>query len=387
MKALKRLIPFATYCMLIAIMVNACFFVPDEPNPEPDEGDVWEKAADAVAGMKTGWNLGNTLDSYGDWIVQWGDGSTASFETAWGQPVTTPELMKAFAAAGFGAVRVPVTWRQHFNESDFTVDKAWMDRVEAVVGYVLDAGMYCIINLHHDTGTDGWLMADTSTYETSKIKFQALWKQIAERFEPYGEKLLFEGFNEILSATDNWTGPASSASYAIVNKLNQDFVSTVRSTGGNNAKRNLVCNTYGAGCSARELDPFVLPDDSAEGHLIAQVHSYAPYPFAFDVSSDTWWGPYDKKVFDKACEDAIREIIEGLDSHFVQKGIPCIIGEYGAVDKNNTPERAKHAAFYVSTARQYGITCFHWMGLMDGEDRSTLTWTDPEIRDAIIGSL
>jgi len=387
MKALKRLIPFATYCMLIAIMVNACFFVPDEPNPEPDEGDVWEKAADAVAGMKTGWNLGNTLDSYGDWIVQWGDGSTASFETAWGQPVTTPELMKAFAAAGFGAVRVPVTWRQHFNESDFTVDKAWMDRVEAVVGYVLDAGMYCIINLHHDTGTDGWLMADTSTYETSKIKFRGLWKQIAERFEPYGEKLLFEGFNEILSATDNWTGPASSASYAIVNKLNQDFVSTVRSTGGNNAKRNLVCNTYGAGCSARELDPFVLPDDSAEGHLIAQVHSYAPYPFAFYVSSDTWWGPYDKKVFDKACEDAIREIIEGLDSHFVQKGIPCIIGEYGAVDKNNTPERAKHAAFYVSTARQYGITCFHWMGLMDGEDRSTLTWTDPEIRDAIIGSL
>ena len=37
-----------------------------------------------------------------------------------------------------------------------------------------------------------------------------------------------------------------------------------------------------------------------DGHLIAEVHSYAPYPFAFDVAGDSYWGPYDKKVFDEA---------------------------------------------------------------------------------------
>ena len=41
-------------------------------------------AGTLVDEMGAGWNLGNTLDSCGDWITQYGDGSTESFETAWG---------------------------------------------------------------------------------------------------------------------------------------------------------------------------------------------------------------------------------------------------------------------------------------------------------------
>ena len=68
-------------------------------------------------------------------------------------------------------------------------------------------------------------------------------------------------------------------------------------------------------------------------------------------------------------------------SDFAVKGIPVIIGEFSAVDKNNTAERVKHATCVLKEASKYGIVCFKWMGLLD---RRTLSWSEPEIKDAII---
>ena len=334
-----------------------------------------------VEEMKVGWNLGNTLDSFGDWIALYSDGSTAAYETAWGQPVTTAALIRTFADAGFGAIRVPVTWFQHMDAAG-NVSEDWMARVEEVVGYVLDAGLYCILNVHHDTGTGGWLFASEPVYNSVKGRYKALWRQIATRFRDYGPRLLFEGYNELLY-TSSWNAPPSSA-YTWANSYNQDFVDAVRATGGGNASRFLVVNTYAASHDAEALKGFQLPKDSIDGHLIAEVHSYAPYPFAFDVAGDPYWGPYDKKVFDEDCRKEIVSGIESMAARFVDNGIPCIIGEYGAADKGNESERARQAACYVSTARKYGITCFHWMGLIDGADRSTCTWTNPILKDAIL---
>ena len=53
----------------------------------------FETATTAVANMKVGWNLGNTLDSNsGDvnnmWIEKWTSRMPADYEKAWNQPVT-----------------------------------------------------------------------------------------------------------------------------------------------------------------------------------------------------------------------------------------------------------------------------------------------------------
>ena len=132
----------------------------------------FETAAEAVKNMAVGWNLGNTLDSNsGDvnnmWIEKWSSRTPKDYETAWGQPVTKPELMKMMKEAGFNAVRVPVTWYPHMEakfqlsgtvwdkENDdigTTIQTAWMKRVHEVVDYVIGQGMYCILNVHHDTG-------------------------------------------------------------------------------------------------------------------------------------------------------------------------------------------------------------------------------------------
>jgi len=130
----------------------------------------FESATDAVKNMGVGWNLGNTLDANKTdetWTT------TEQHETRWGQPVTTFELMKMMNDAGFTAIRVPITWYQEIDENG-TVKEAWMNRVKEVVDYVLDNGMYCIINVHHDTGAgDGaWIKASGSNYAASKEKYE-----------------------------------------------------------------------------------------------------------------------------------------------------------------------------------------------------------------------
>lgn len=351
-----------------------------EPEPEPtppepvEDPDGWENAAAAVLNMRTGWNLGNTLDTCGDWL----DGQSVSrFETGWGQPITTPALMQMFADAGFGAIRVPVTWYQHMNANGM-VDKEWMDRVEEVANYVLDTGMYCILNVHHDTGTEGWLRADAGVYSSTRIRFITLWRQIAERFKDYGPKLLFESFNEMLDANNSWNEPKSATSYTYIDNYNQDFVDAVRGTGGNNSRRNLVVNDYCASSVAKAFQAMTIPRDSAENHIIAEFHSYSPYMFAMYEGAgaiETWSNATQKEV-----QDQIKAIAALASS----KGVPFIIGEYGATAARAEAEIAKQCKCYVETCKQYGGACFCWMLLSDGADRSVPKWTKPLIKDAII---
>ena len=374
-------------------------------DPDPVDPGSWETAATAVKNMGVGWNLGNTLESNsGDinnmWIETNPNRTPSTYENAWGQTDATRALIHMFKEAGFNAIRVPVTWYPHmgnFNatitgnhwdksrwleSTDYQVDNVWMARVKEVVSYVIDEGMYCILNVHHDTGTSttAWLRADEGVYASVRDRYISLWNQIASEFESYGERLLFESFNEMLDATNTWNY-VSAAADAVINKYNADFVATVRATGGNNAKRNLVLNTYAASPDERVLKDFKLPEDNEQGHLIAQVHSYAPYRFAFNSE-------WTQTTFDDACDKEVRGIIDGLNKNLVSKGIPCILGEYGS-DATNPgraeTELAKQAACYVSQATLYNIACFYWMGLSDGkEDRAAPRWTKPTLRDAIL---
>ena len=73
---------------------------PEPPGPGPEDGP-FESMEAAVAMMGAGWNLGNTLDSHSGeldhmWIEAWSKRETKDYETAWGQPVTTRELIHMF---------------------------------------------------------------------------------------------------------------------------------------------------------------------------------------------------------------------------------------------------------------------------------------------------
>lgn len=342
-----------------------------------------ESAVEAVKKMGLGTNFGNCMDVVAMWLNM-NNNSVTEFEKGWGQEPTTKPMVDFLKKEGFGAVRIPVTWFQHIKD-DGTVDEAWMNRVQEIVDYVVDNGMYCILNVHHDTGADNdeykhWIKADVDNYNANKGKFEKLWTQIAARFKDYDQHLIFEGFNEMLDANSNWNNPANNNSYKGLNAYAQSFVNAVRATGGNNTTRNLVVNTYAAACGEEVLKNLTIPTDKVSGHIIVEVHSYSP------------WDWFSKGVWDQSCSNEMKSIFTRLNNYFVSKGIPCIIGEYGthgskAVSKNSTASEIKaaadQAADIVKQAKAYGIATFYWMSIFDGKDRTIPQWTLPTVVDAM----
>lgn len=340
----------------------------------------WESAVAASQKMGSGINLYNTLDACGDWF-DWDD--IVAAETCWGQPLATQGWFDAVAAAGFKGVRVPVTWYLHMDEN-WKVKEPWMNRVEEVVNYALNAGLYCILNVHHDTGAGdhAWLCADMNNIESISEKYAALWTQIANRFNKYGEKLIFEGYNEMLDAQNSWVEPIEGG-YEAINVLAQKFVDTVRATGGNNIHRNLIVNTYGGGGSKTRLDNFVLPADQIPGHIMLEVHNYTPADFsnlngALDDLPDE-----EMPLWTREFENMLRNELDLLIEFSNTNGVPVVIGECGAYDRIEDEEKAKYGTFIRTyTSERADINVFFWGQLID---RTTYEQLYPKFISAFTG--
>ena len=180
-----------------------------------------------VEEMGLGINLGNTLEACGDWIDS--SGGVNSYETAWGSPTITEDMIAGYAAAGFDSVRIPVAWSNLMAE-DYTIAPELLDRVETVAQYVLDNGMYAVVNLHWD---NGWIAGFSTDYDTCMEKYTCIWEQVTERFADYGDHLILESMNEEGCFDDLWNRYSGSdddkaEAYGIVNRINQQFVDLVR---------------------------------------------------------------------------------------------------------------------------------------------------------------
>ena len=371
------------FSIIIAILLSAALAMSCLPSFAEEEDETLT-AAQAAEAMGLGWNLGNSFDSTGDWIQKYTARTTTDFETAWGNPVTPSTLMKKLKDLGFATVRIPITWRYHF-DSEANIDAAWMDRVQEVVDSAMEAGLYCIINVHHDTGADGWLRATQHNYDLYAPVFARLWEQIAERFSDYPEQLMFEGFNEMLDDSNEWNNPGQEA-VDIINAYNQLFVDTVRATGWDNETRNLICATYAAANTEGAVQGFRLPEDVVENHLLAEVHFYTPYEF---ITNDgiTWTTPISK--YSDYVEGAIDAVFARLGEAF--DGIPLVIGEFATDDKGNTQDRISWYTRVIRDAKQLGAPCVIWdngngysMGLIDrvsGQDAF------PEIVEACVSAM
>jgi hypothetical protein len=334
----------------------------------------FESAKDAVKNMGLGWNLGNTLDA-NDATKTWK--TTEEHETCWGQPVTTPELLKMMKEAGFGAIRVPVTWYQEM-DANGKVNDAWMKRVKEVVDYVIDNGMYCLLNVHHDTGADGgtfksWIKASSANYTANKDKYEGLWKQIAETFKDYDQHLLFEAYNEMLDEKNTWNEPVDKTDgYKAINDYAKSFVTVVRATGGNNAQRNLVVNTYSASNSSAAMKALELPEET--GHIVFQIHNYPNWK---DESTT---------------RQLIDNLISDIKTNLISKGAPVIIGEYATfttwpADLDYYEKDRKLALYamdyFIKKTKEAGIGTFYWMGLSDGANRTLPAFNQPDLAECL----
>ncbi|GGN11691.1 endoglucanase [Actinoplanes campanulatus] len=372
------------------------------PSTSPSTGPITGNAAQLVADMGKGWNLGNQLEANSNGIPS---------ETAWGNPVVTAALIDRVKAAGFKTIRIPLSYLGKIGAApNYTVDSAWLNRIQEVVNLAHDRGLYVLINMHGDgykSINGAWLICDSSAQTTIKEKYQKVWQQVATKFQSYSGRLIFESMNENF---DGQYGNPTQPCYSNINAYNQTFVDTVRRTGGNNTSRWLLVpgwNTnidYTAGNYG-----FTLPTDqyrsaaipSAEQRIMISVHYYDPWDFTGTESGTiTQWGPAATDAAKKSTwgqQDFMDAQLKKMYDTFVVKGYPVFVGEYGSIDKTafdstNNRYRADYARTLVATAKKYGAATAYWDNGHNGQygfalfDRNSATVTQQTIIDAIMGA-
>lgn len=304
-----------------------------EPVVTGDDGTVREEltALEVAELMGNGTNLGNTMEAYGHAEL----GTTADvsdYETLWGQPVTTQEMITGMKESGFDSIRIPIAWTNamDFESGDYTIGEAYLNRVDELITYARNESMYVIINDHWD---GSWWGMFGSSKEEDREKamdmYVSMWTQIAQRYKDYSDYVIFESGNEELGDRLNDidickdSGSLSEDEcYETTNKINQTFVDTIRSTGGNNEQRFLLIAGYNTDIDHTCDDRYVMPSDSAKDKLLVSVHYYNPWSFCGTESTEKWGTVSDYEDQNKCLEKLTK---------FTDKGYGVVIGEYAVI--------------------------------------------------------
>ena len=338
-------------------------------------------AKEVQAKMGMGFNVGNSME-------------VPNNPTLWGNPYPTQALLDSVKAAGFNTVRIPCAWDSHAPGGKIT--ETWLDSVKTVVDYALRAGLYTILNIHHE-GEGGWFQSNigTSVNSTIDTKMKNYWTQIANKFKDYNERLIFAGANEPGPNINTWTAQHVST----LMHYYQTFIDAVRATGSNNATRTLIIQGLNTDIdkSVANAPVSTFPKDKVEGRLMFEVHYYDPYQYTLMTSQQDWgasepiqpqyyYGDYQKAGEPKrnagynawagSVDSKLGSVVHPqeqfakMKTNYVDKGFPVIVGEFGA--NVRSPElsgsdlnlhkqgRVQWHKDVVSAAKQYGLTPILW---------------------------
>ena len=255
--------------------------------------------------------------------------------------------------------------------------------------------MYVIVNIHWD---GGWL--EENCTEAKKLennaKQKTFWEQIAVTMRDFDEHVLFASANE--------PNVADATQMSVLMSYHQTFIDAVRSTGGRNAYRVLVVQGPSTDVEKTNKLMSTMPTDNVANRLMAEVHYYTPWNFCGLDKDETWgkmayyWG----KDY-HSTSDATRNATWGeeadvdanfalMKKQFVDKGIPVVLGEFGAITRTNLSgdalklhlaSRAFYFKYVTKQAIANGLLPFFWDtgGLID---RSKYTVADQQALDALI---
>ena len=399
---LKQHIRVAACCSAFSFALASNSFAADLPT-----------ANEMFAKMGFGINIGNTME-------------VPQNPTWWGNKFPTEAYIDSVKAAGFSTIRIPCAWYSHSNalsrdssRADIVpgggpneIASSWMDSVQTVVDYCMRAGLVTILNIHWD---NGWLEGNLNDSEKDKVNARQkdFWTQIANRFKNYNENLLFASANEPATTDANYKHETE-----ILMTYHQSFVDAVRATGGNNASRTLVIQGPSTSIdrSSEVMPVSKLPKDVIANRLMVEVHFYDPFTYTLlndvvdwgaDVYPQYYWGTEDlatgedivhncgynawaKAMGDPCTSAQIQDQFGKMKKNFVDKGVPVIIGEFGANDRVGVltgDKYAKHRkgrlAYYdavMKLAKENKVVPIAWDTGHEGENNMTIIrrQTDPD---------
>ena len=147
-----------------------------------------------------------------------------------------------------------------------------------------------------------------------------------------------------------------------------------------------------------------MPSDKISNKLMAEIHYYTPWNFCGMNEDATWgnmfyyWGANYHSTTDTAHnptwgeESELNDLFLLMKNQFINKGIPVILGEFGATRRDNLTgdalklhlaSRAYYFKYVTKQAIANGLMPFFWDtgGLID---RTKNTVLDQQSLDALI---
>ncbi len=318
-----------------------------------------------VKNMGMGWNLGNTFDNL---VLKEHD-----YETGWGNPKVTPELIHFLKKQGFKTIRIPVSWGVRCGPApSYQIPEKMISRLKEVIQWCMHEDMYVILNMHHESE---WIHAATDDYGTFFQKYSAIWKQIAQNFGEFDERLIFESMNEIGFPKLDVDSAAD-----LLNKVNAEFVKIIRDSKFEQNKYRFLLLAGLDTDVDKSLGRIHFPDDSYR--CILSIHYYTPSVFTI-AEPGTSWG-YRSDWGNQEDLEQLKRQFAKLKTGFMNNGMPVILGEFGClVHSKDSVSRHNYFEAIIKEAVSYGICPIFWD---NGEelDRNNLTWRHPDVDEAFV---
>lgn len=286
----------------------------------------------------------------------------------WGATYSERDL-DAVKREGFDHIRLPIRWSDYTGPSpEFKIEQPLFDKVDFLVTNALSRGLSIIINVHH-------FDEFTKDPKGNTVKFNALWKQIAEYYATQPNRLAFELLNE----------PMDAATTEVMNAVYADAIRIIRQT---NPNRTIFVGP-GKWNSLDEVEKLKLPEN--DRNLIVTVHSYEPFLFTHQGAS--WTGPTtsttgiiypgppsepitpapgtrDKRWFERyntlptaqnpSGPSAFTARMEKVARWAAENNRPVHLGEFGAYEKADRESRARFYTDMRKTAERLGFGWAIW---------------------------
>ncbi|MCG3733589.1 glycoside hydrolase family 5 protein [Vibrio cincinnatiensis] len=295
-----------------------------------------------------GINMGNFLES-------------PNYEGEWNNGLTIQASdFKNISQSGFASVRIPVRWNAHTLLTDpYTIEEAFMARVQEVVDQAIQEGLKVIINAHHFDE----LFYDNKNFEFHRSRLLAFWDQISKRFplNQYDEdQLIFEFLNE-----PHDTVTVIEWNHLIAELTERLWIINANTQNNILGQRKVMIGTADWGGPSK-LPQLALPSSSNVKNTIITVHFYEPFTFTHQGASwvdgaKAWIGT--RWIGSEPDQQVLFDYLDSVEAWNTQigHGFEINIGEFGVFSQHSKPEDQRAwTAFIAREAEKRGFSWHYW---------------------------
>ncbi|MBQ6751699.1 MAG: cellulase family glycosylhydrolase [Bacteroidaceae bacterium] len=185
-----------------------------------------------------------------------------------------------------------------------------------------------------------------------------------------GESMAIGNPDGSIKAETAW-GKPEAENLAVQNSYNQTFIDVVRATGGNNAKRHLIVQTYVCNPDFGLDGGLIVPTD-AEGngndYMSVEFHYYTPWDYAGECKYNFWGEPYkDKGEASPSDEKTMADFLDKVVATWGSQGLGLVMGEWGVTDRQKAGQTdlihenmTYYCRFLIRETLKRGISTFVW---------------------------